>query len=56
MHGGLLEIQANNVGPQKTWTSRCNDVLHPLLSVVVGVRATSLTRFIENTCNICISK
>jgi NADH:ubiquinone oxidoreductase subunit E len=30
--------------------------LRPLLSIVVGVCATSLTRFIENTCNICIFK
>jgi hypothetical protein len=30
--------------------------LRPLLSVAIGIRATSLTRFIENTCNICISK
>ena len=30
--------------------------LCPLLSVVFGFRATSLTRFIENACNICISK
>jgi len=30
--------------------------LCPFLIVAVGVRATSLTRFVENTCNICISK
>ena len=30
--------------------------LYPLLPVVFGFRAISLTRFIENACNICISK
>jgi hypothetical protein len=30
--------------------------LDPFISIVVGVRAISLTRFIENTCNICSSK
>jgi hypothetical protein len=30
--------------------------LCPLIYVAVGVRATSLTRFIQNMCNICISK
>jgi len=30
--------------------------LCPLLSVIFGFRATSLTRFVENMCNICISK
>jgi hypothetical protein len=29
---------------------------HPFISVAMGMHATSLTRFIENTCNICISK
>jgi len=30
--------------------------LCPLLSVVFGFHATNLIRFVENTCNICISK
>jgi hypothetical protein len=30
--------------------------LRPFISITVGVRITSLTRFIENMCNICISK
>jgi hypothetical protein len=30
--------------------------LRPLLFVVLGFRVTTLTRFVENTCNICISK
>jgi hypothetical protein len=31
-------------------------LLCPLLFVVLGFRVTTLTRFIENMCNICISK
>ena len=38
-------------GCQKAIYSLC-----PFLSVLVGVRVTSLTRFIEKMCNICISK
>jgi hypothetical protein len=30
--------------------------LLPYLFVAVGVRATSLTQFIKNACNICIFK
>jgi hypothetical protein len=29
---------------------------HPKVIVVVGVRVKSLTEFVENACNICISK
>jgi len=28
----------------------------PKKSVVLGFRTTSLTRFVENTCDICVSK
>ena len=36
-------------------TTKCY-LLRPKITVAVDVHATSLTRFIENVCNICMSK
>jgi hypothetical protein len=59
MSGGKLEtcLMRNGECADFATISRTNTYsLRPLISAAVGVFATSLTLFVENMCNICVSK
>jgi hypothetical protein len=63
VHGTETSLRETTEGPSPSlngfFLQKCrrrDGVKRPAVHALIGVRAGSLTRFIENTCNICISK